>query len=54
MIKNEARDELDISLNTIYDRNHKKCLEEARAQVEVDISILVLSDIVSCFGGGLL
>ena len=31
-MKNEARDESDISLKTILDRNRNKCLEEVKAE----------------------
>ena len=31
-MKDEARDEPDITIKTIYDRNRKKCLEEGRVK----------------------
>ena len=51
-MKNETRDEPDVSLKSIYDRNRKKCLEEGRSPIEGGPPMWVLSDTVSCNGGG--
>ena len=53
-MKDEARDEPDVSLKTIYDRNRTKCLEEGKALIEGDIPLWVLGDIISPDGGGLM
>ena len=53
-MKDEARDEPDITIKTIYDRNRKKCLEEGRALVEGEPPLWLIGDMVSCNGGCLL
>ena len=35
-MKDEARDEPDITIKTIYDRNRKKCLEEGQLFLQYD------------------